>query len=191
MPAATPSYGYPYPLGSDKVIEGDDAIELLAKEVEASHANDVLFTPAPYAGSSTLAMLDFADLPLNVSAATGSTRWSYEGTGELVYLGPPRWFLITASTVIVHPSYADRLTASTFELLVGAVRRAVSEVTRSATLEAKDSHHLSAACLLDYGATIQPRARGHAQTADASTIYTDSAAVLTVLSAVPVSPVLA
>ena len=35
MPASTPTYAIPYPLGTDRVMDGDDAIKSLAERVEA------------------------------------------------------------------------------------------------------------------------------------------------------------
>jgi hypothetical protein len=35
MPATTPKYAFPYPLGTDLIAEGDDAIKALAERVEA------------------------------------------------------------------------------------------------------------------------------------------------------------
>ena len=38
MPASTPVYGFPYPLGTDRVMDGDNAIEALARAVESQIA---------------------------------------------------------------------------------------------------------------------------------------------------------
>lgn len=35
MPASTPKYAFPYPLGTDFIADGDDAIKALAERVEA------------------------------------------------------------------------------------------------------------------------------------------------------------
>lgn len=36
MPATTPKYGFPYPLGTDPIRDGDDVIQALAEQVEAA-----------------------------------------------------------------------------------------------------------------------------------------------------------
>lgn len=47
MPANTPDKGYPYPLGSDRLMDGDDAIHALATSVDYSiQAGTVVVTPS-------------------------------------------------------------------------------------------------------------------------------------------------
>ena len=49
MPSATPVFAFPYPLGTDRVMDGDDAIAALANKVEAVKAVKTVL-PAPVGG---------------------------------------------------------------------------------------------------------------------------------------------
>lgn len=91
MPATTPTYKLPYPLGTDRVADGDDAIRKLAQTVEyafqsgtinvnvtsgGTAASAVLTFPVPFTAPPTVVVTAAGTNPVNVSAsvAPGTTN---------------------------------------------------------------------------------------------------------------------
>jgi hypothetical protein len=79
MPSNTPNFDLPYPLGSEPVADGDDAIRLLALAVDSlvKGASTVITTDA--SGNATVTH-GLGRAPLTVVAVTGVNS----GTGWLV-----------------------------------------------------------------------------------------------------------
>ena len=69
MPASTPLFGFPYPLGTDRVMDGDNAIGALARKVEDQLSGSAGAVPgAPYRSHAAAVFMD------NALAANGGIR---------------------------------------------------------------------------------------------------------------------
>lgn len=92
MPANT-AHGYPYPVGTDRVTDGDDAIKNLANAVESklrvSAAGSVSVTATSSASGSanvTFPAGRFVNPPLVVCSPVGATAW-YAAAGSVTASG--------------------------------------------------------------------------------------------------------
>ena len=71
MPATTPNSGLPYPLGTDRVMDGDDAIHSLATALDGSNWASLVGV-APFAGQLWWARrANTVTVGLNLSASAG------------------------------------------------------------------------------------------------------------------------
>ena len=116
----TPAFGLPYPVGTDLVIAGDDAIQALAQRIE------YLLTPAwayaaaesspPQIGVGTTAVW------ATFGAVGSSGQFAFDAAAEtLTYTGPTRWFLVQAEAHAATATVAP--TGSTVVLYSSAVAR--------------------------------------------------------------------
>lgn len=86
MPSSTPVMGLPYPLGTDPVADGDDAIKALAERIEHRYARGmidrkVITTTTPAIGT---VLTDVAGL--NITATLFAGRWYRLSTRGLVQM---------------------------------------------------------------------------------------------------------
>lgn len=119
----TPVYGLPYPDGSAKVIEGDDAMQALALAVEGMHAGEAVVIAEATAGVALGAgVTSNAQFPGTQLDMTG---FSYSNpTGIFTRSGSPRLFMVSAQVEISVTGVGS--VSSTLTLTAGGSARATS-----------------------------------------------------------------
>lgn len=161
--STTTNYGHPYPEDDEYVIGGDDAIEALAKHLDAVHAYDHSVTldsgeSAKSAGAGVAIAVDFPGTDRGVYGfATDRETFNYQGGGH-------RMFLVSAHVEVEVASAGSAVMRSTAYLFHDGLEVCSSSeetATTDATLTRhKVVHHLVAPVFLANGGTVNVTANG-------------------------------
>lgn len=96
--ATTPIYGLPYPAGTDKILEGDDAMQALALAVEDRIRSSSGVAQLELANNGST--LTASAVTINhLGAQTFMAGFSYAG-GVLTYAGPLRLFIVATEVEV-------------------------------------------------------------------------------------------
>lgn len=149
MGTTTGGHPLPYPDGSDLVIDGDDAIEALAKAVTASPG------AATFIATASGVVVTASLTPILWGAiATEAADWTYDAvTGALAWFGPDRWVLVSTALTLQTVS-GSTYSASTYILHNGATVASTSLVLPGVAPPAQFSHNLSMPVFLATGDAI-------------------------------------
>jgi hypothetical protein len=104
MSGATPTFGFPYPTGTDRVMDGDNAIEALARAIEsvlvARGFPGSLTVPGNISGGAALTVPGAA----TVGSLHSGSILSNGGSGEITTLYGGGGLAIAQGGVATHPN---------------------------------------------------------------------------------------
>lgn len=155
----TPTFGLPYPDGTDLVVQGDDAIQALAEAIEARWAPAVAQINLANNGSTIGGSLTTVAFPGTVAFMED---FSYSA-GVLTYLGPLRLFNVSTSVAISIPAAGANSLVSQIQLWQSGVSIEQAELrvdTASGGVLAATyhTHRIATPTQLSAGDTLQVRA---------------------------------
>jgi len=139
----TPTFGFPYPDGSDLVISGDDVIEALATKLD-----DVL-KPRWFIASAPTGAGGFtgAVVPGYVGGAVSTgPDWTWDGAGSFTFSGSaPRWHIVSAGASV----YYDGLNSLSLQVNGAVVVKSFEGAPAGAGSVRNKPHSISVPILLN------------------------------------------